>query len=51
MGVGGMVLGGVIMLASRPYFKEYFSRKLETAPPGLLDQPPPTEPTPARVDF
>jgi amino acid transporter len=51
LGIGGMLLGAVIMLASRPYFKEYFSRKLETAPPGLLDQPPPTEPTPARVDF
>ncbi len=46
-----MLLGAVIMVASRPFFKEFFSRKLETAPPGLLDQPPPTEPVPARVDF
>ncbi len=51
IGIGGMLLGVAIMVASRPFFKEFFSRKLETAPPGLLDQPPPTEPTPARVDF
>ncbi len=51
MGIGGMILGAVIMLISRPYFKEFFSRKTETAPPGLLDQPPPTEPVPAPVDF
>jgi amino acid transporter len=50
MGIGGMVLGGVIMLASRPYFKEYFSRKTETAPPDVLEQPPP-EDLPAQVDF
>ncbi|HTD07390.1 MAG TPA: APC family permease [Solirubrobacteraceae bacterium] len=51
MGIGGMLLGAVIMLVSRPYFKEFFSRKIETAPPGILDQPPPTGPVPARVDF
>ncbi len=51
MGIGGMVLGFVIMLVSRPFFREYFSRKTETAPPGLLEQPPPVAPTPARVDF
>jgi amino acid transporter len=51
LGIGGMVLGFVIMLISRPYFREYFSRKLETAAPGLIDQPPPTGPVPARVDF
>jgi amino acid transporter len=51
IGIGGMILGVVIMVVSRPFFKEFFSRKLETAPSGLLDQPPPTEPTPARVDF
>jgi len=50
MGIGGMVLGGVIMLASRPYFKEYFSRKTETAPPDVLEQPPPAD-LPAQVDF
>ena len=51
MGIGGMILGAVVMLISRPYFKEFFSRKTETAPPGLLEQPPPTGPVPARVDF
>jgi amino acid transporter len=51
MGIGGMVLGGVVMIFSRPVFKEFFSRKIETAPPGILDQPPPTGPVPARVDF
>ncbi|HTZ63437.1 MAG TPA: APC family permease [Solirubrobacteraceae bacterium] len=51
MGIGGMVLGFIIMLISRPYFREFFSRKTETAPPGLLEQPPPVAPTPARVDF
>jgi amino acid transporter len=51
MGIGGMVLGAIIMLVSRPYFKEFFSRKTETAPPGILEKPPPTEPVPTRVDF
>jgi amino acid transporter len=51
MGIGGMLLGAVIMLVSRPYFREFFSRRTETAPPGLLEQPPPTGPVPARVDF
>ncbi len=50
-GIGGMVLGAILMLVSRPYFKEFFARKTETAPPGLLNQPPPSEPVPARVDF
>jgi amino acid transporter len=51
MGIGGMILGAIIMVISRPYFKEFFSRKTETAPPGLLDKPPPTGPVPERVDF
>ncbi len=34
--------GVVIMLVSRPYFKEFFSRKTETAPPG--------DPRPAAAD-
>jgi amino acid transporter len=50
MGIGGMILGGIIMIASRPVFKEYFSRKLETAPPGILDRPP-VPVLPAPVDF
>ena len=40
-GIGGMILGFVLMLISRPYFREYFSRKRETAPPGILEEPPP----------
>jgi amino acid transporter len=39
LGVGGLALGFVLMLVSRPYFREFFKRKTETAPPGLLDQP------------
>jgi amino acid transporter len=51
LGIGGMILGLVIMLVSRPYFREFFSRKLETAPQHQLEQTPPTGPVPARVDF
>ena len=43
-----MILG-IIMIVSRPVFKEFFSRKRETAPPGLLDHP--LETMPAQVDF
>jgi amino acid transporter len=50
MGIGGMVLGAIIMVASRPYFKEFFARKTETAPPDVLEQPPP-EVVPPQVDF
>jgi amino acid transporter len=50
MGIGGMILGGVLMLVSRPVFKEYFSRKRETAPPDLLSRPP-SQVIPAPVDF
>jgi hypothetical protein len=32
-----MVLGVVLMIVSRFYFRPYFSRRTETAPPGLLD--------------
>jgi amino acid transporter len=49
MGIGGMVLGVLIMLASRPVFKEFFARKLEVAPPGVLEHPPVV--APAQVDF
>ncbi len=51
MGIGGMILGFLIMLVSRPCFREFFARKLEVAPPGILDRPPPSGPVPARVDF
>jgi amino acid transporter len=36
-GLIGMVLGVVLMFISRFYFRPYFSRHTETAPPGLLD--------------
>jgi amino acid transporter len=35
----GMVLGFVLMLISRRYFREFFSRKTEKAPMGVLDAP------------
>jgi amino acid transporter len=50
LGIGGMVLGFVLMLVSRPYFREYFSRKRETAPPGILEEPPPAT-IPAPISF
>jgi amino acid transporter len=46
MGIGGMLVGLILMLLSRPYFKEFFSRKLETVEPGLFEQP--VEHAPAR---
>ncbi len=39
MGVGGLLLGVVLMLASRPFFRDFFARKTETARPGLLAEP------------
>jgi amino acid transporter len=39
MGIGGMLVGVVLMLLSRPFFREFFSRKLETAKPDLLEEP------------
>ncbi|MGA9874246.1 MAG: APC family permease [Solirubrobacteraceae bacterium] len=39
MGIGGLLLGVVLMLASRPFFKDFFHRKLEVARPGLLEEP------------
>jgi len=35
----GMLIGLVLAVASRPAFRPFFSRKTETAPPGLLDAP------------
>jgi amino acid transporter len=49
-GIGGMIIGVILMLASRPYFKEFFARKTETAIPGVLDAPP-IQTIPAAVDF
>jgi amino acid transporter len=39
MGIGGLLLGVVLMLISRPFFPAFFSRKSETARPGLLEEP------------
>jgi amino acid transporter len=39
MGIGGLILGVLLMLVSRFFFRDYFKRKLEVAPPGLLEQP------------
>jgi amino acid transporter len=49
-GIGGMILGLILMLASRPYFKEFFSRKTEAAYPGILEAPP-LQSIPTPVDF
>ncbi len=49
-GIGGMILGFIVMLVSRPYFREYFSRKIETARPGIFEKPAPTT-LPPQVDF
>ncbi len=49
-GIGGMVLGAIVMVISRPYFRSFFARKTETAPPGILDRPPPTT-LPPQVGF
>jgi amino acid transporter len=50
MGIGGMVLGLIVMIVSRPVFKEFFSRKREVAPEGILERPP-APAIPAPVDF
>ncbi len=42
MGIGGMFLGVVIMIVSRPFFKEFFSRKPKRRRPGLIEKPPST---------
>ena len=46
MGIGGMLIGLILMLVSRPFFRDYFSRKLETVQPGLFEEP--VEHAPAR---
>jgi len=38
-GVGGMLLGVILMLVSRPCFRPFFSRKRETCPEGMLEKP------------
>jgi amino acid transporter len=39
LGIGGLVLGLVLMIVARFYHREYFSRKLETAPRGIFERP------------
>jgi amino acid transporter len=39
LGIGGLALGFALMLLSRPFFRDFFARKTETAPVGLLEQP------------
>jgi amino acid transporter len=46
MGIGGLLIGVVLMLVSRPFFGDFFSRKLETVKPGLFEEP--VEHAPAR---
>jgi amino acid transporter len=46
MGIGGMLVGVVLMLVSRPVFREFFSRKTEVVTPGLFEEP--LEHAPAR---
>jgi amino acid transporter len=46
MGIGGLIIGVILMLVARPFFREYFSRKLETVKPGLFEEP--VEHAPAR---
>jgi amino acid transporter len=46
IGIGGIIVGVVLMILSRPFFKEFFSRKTEVVMPGLFEQP--VEHAPAR---
>ncbi len=46
MGIGGLLIGVALMIVSRPFFTDYFSRKLETVQPGLFEKP--VEHAPAR---
>jgi hypothetical protein len=39
LGAVGLGVGVLLMLVSRLFFREFFARKTETAPPGLLDVP------------
>src|SRR5436190_11744530 len=38
-GVGGMLIGVVVMIVCRFAYREFFARKTESAPPGILDIP------------
>jgi len=39
VGIGGLILGVILMFMSWPFFRGYFSRRLEVAPAGLLEAP------------
>ncbi len=39
IGIGGLVLGVILMIVSRFFFRPFFARKTETARPGLLEEP------------
>jgi amino acid transporter len=39
IGIGGLLLGVVLMIVSRFFFRPFFARKMETARPGLLEEP------------
>jgi len=45
MGIGGMLVGLILMIVSRPFFRDFFSRKLETVQPGLFEEPVEHAPT------
>jgi amino acid transporter len=39
IGIGGLLVGVVLMIVSRFFFRPFFARKTETARPGLLEEP------------
>jgi amino acid transporter len=46
IGIGGLIVGVILMLVSRPFFKEFFARKTEVVRHGLFEEP--VEHAPAR---
>ncbi len=39
IGIGSILLGVLVMIVAMLYYRDFFSRKPEPAPPGLLDAP------------
>jgi amino acid transporter len=39
IGIGGLLFGVILALLAKPFFREYFARKLETVKPGLFEEP------------
>ena len=39
IGIGGLLLGVLLMIISRFFFRPFFARRTETARPGLLEEP------------